>query len=49
VRSAEFADALAKGLIRFANFLHAKKITADSIQPAGLRKEVQKQLKTSLE
>jgi uncharacterized protein YcaQ len=49
VKSAEFANALAKGLIRFANFLHAKKITADSIQPAGLRKVVQKQLKTSFE
>jgi uncharacterized protein YcaQ len=49
VKSIEFADALAKGLIRFARFLDAKKITTDSIQPAGLRKEVQRQLKTSLE
>jgi uncharacterized protein YcaQ len=47
VKSAEFADALAKGLIRFAKFLDAKKITMGAIQPARLRKEVQKQLKTS--
>jgi uncharacterized protein YcaQ len=49
VKDIEFANALAKGLIRFASFLDAKKITTDFILPAGLRKEVQKQLKTSFE
>ena len=49
VKDTEFADALAKGLIRFAKFVEAKKVTTDSIQPAGLRKEVQRQLKASLE
>ena len=47
VKSVEFAQALAKGLIRFAKFVEAKKITIDSIQPAGLRKEVQRQLRLS--
>jgi uncharacterized protein len=45
VKSVELANALAKGLIRFARFVDAKRITTASIQPAGLRKEVQKQLK----
>ena len=49
VKDTEFADALAKGLIRFAKFVEAKQVTTDSIQPAGLRKEVQRQLKASLE
>lgn len=45
VKDVEFANALAKGLIRFAKFLDAKKITTDSIRPAGLRKEVQRILR----
>jgi uncharacterized protein YcaQ len=49
VKSVEFADALAKGLIRFAKFLGAKKVTADCIQPAGLRREVQKQFRLFFE
>lgn len=47
VKDFEFASALAKGLIRFAKFLNARKITTDCIQPAGLRREVQKQLRIS--
>ena len=48
VKDAQFADALAKGLIRFAKFLEAKKVLTDSIQPAALRKAVQRQLKAAL-
>jgi uncharacterized protein YcaQ len=49
LKSAEFAHALAKGLIRFAKFLDAEKMITDSIQPAGLRREVQKQVRASFE
>ncbi|HSL45157.1 MAG TPA: crosslink repair DNA glycosylase YcaQ family protein [Anaerolineales bacterium] len=49
VKDIEFVNALAKGLNRFASFVEAKEITTDSIQPARLRKEVQKQLRKSLE
>ncbi|HEY3474674.1 MAG TPA: crosslink repair DNA glycosylase YcaQ family protein [Anaerolineales bacterium] len=48
VRDVDFANALAKGLIRFARFLEARRVSTDIIQPAGLRKEVGKQLKASL-
>jgi hypothetical protein len=48
VKSVEFADALAKGLIRFAKLLDAKKITTDSIRPPGLRREIEKHIRTSL-
>ena len=48
VKDAEFADALAKGLIRFAKFLGARRVITDTIQPSELRKEVRKQLKTLL-
>jgi hypothetical protein len=41
-------DALAKGLIRFARFVEAKKVTTDMLNPPGLRKEVQRQLKQAL-
>ncbi len=47
VKDIRFADALAKGLIRFAKFLEAKKVLMDSIQPAALRKEVQRQVKAA--
>jgi uncharacterized protein YcaQ len=47
VKATEFATALAKGLIRFARFVGARKVEADSLRPAGLRKEVQKQLKSA--
>jgi uncharacterized protein YcaQ len=40
VRDVEFANALAKGLIRFAKFLEAKRIDISAIKPVGLRREV---------
>jgi len=48
VKDDEFANALAKGLIRFANFPGAKKVTTNSIFPAGLRKQVSHILRGSL-
>ncbi|HSO12074.1 MAG TPA: crosslink repair DNA glycosylase YcaQ family protein [Anaerolineales bacterium] len=35
-----FADALAKGLIRFAKFVEAKKVDVSAVKPAGLRKHI---------
>jgi hypothetical protein len=48
VKQAAFADALAKGLIRFARFLDAQKVMTSSIHPTGLRKHVEKVLRESL-
>ena len=48
VKDPAFADALARGLIRFAKFLEAKKITTESIRPAGLRKQVETTIRGSL-
>jgi uncharacterized protein YcaQ len=48
VKDAEFADALAKGLARFAKFVGAKKVTTNSIRPTGLRKHVEKALRSAL-
>jgi uncharacterized protein YcaQ len=45
VNDPAFADALAKGLIRFAAFVDAKKITTNSIRPPVLRKQIEKLLK----
>jgi uncharacterized protein YcaQ len=47
IKDPEFANALAKGLIRFARFLEAKKIKTDSIHPAGLRRQVESILRHS--
>jgi len=41
VKDVAFADALAKGLIRFANFVEAKKISLAGIKPLSLQKHVQ--------
>lgn len=41
IKDAGFANALAKGLVRFAKFLGARKVTTHSIHPAGLRKQVE--------
>ena len=41
VKDAAFAEALAKGLIRFAKFVGAKKINLAGIKPPSLRKHVQ--------
>ena len=48
VRDADFAAALARGLIRFAHFLGAKKVTTDAISPSPLRKQVKAILRSSL-
>jgi uncharacterized protein YcaQ len=48
VKDMDFASALGTGLVRFANFLGAKKVTTASIRPAGLRKHVEKILRGSL-
>jgi uncharacterized protein len=48
VKDIEFANALAKGLIRLAKFLDAKKITTDAIRPPGLRGEIVRILHDSL-
>jgi uncharacterized protein len=48
VKDEEFANALAKGLIRFVKFLDTKKIKTDSIRPTGLRKKVDAILRASL-
>jgi uncharacterized protein YcaQ len=45
VKNAEFASALACGLIRFAKFLEAKKIKLNTIRPTALRTEVQRLVK----
>jgi uncharacterized protein YcaQ len=42
VKDADFANALAKGLIRFARFVEAEKINLDSINPVGLKRAVKK-------
>ena len=48
VKEAEFARAFAKGLVRFAKFVQAKRVVIDSIQPAKLRKEIGATLKAEL-
>jgi uncharacterized protein YcaQ len=42
VKDADFANALAKGLIRFAKFVGAEKISLDPIKPVGLKREVKR-------
>ena len=48
VKEVEYANALAKGLTRFAKFLNAKKINPAVIQPAKLRKHIQTALKSEM-
>ena len=45
VKDADFAQALARGLIRFAKFLGAKKIKLGTIRPTALRMDVQRLVK----
>jgi len=40
VKDADFADALAKGLIRFVKFVDAKKVDLSAVKPVGLRKHL---------
>ena len=42
VKDADFANALAKGLMRFAKFVEAKKVDVSAIKPVGLRRQVKK-------
>jgi uncharacterized protein YcaQ len=49
VKDAEFADALAKGLIRFANFVEAKKVIVNTINPPGLKNAVKRILREKSE
>jgi len=42
VKDADFANALAKGLVRFAKFVGAEKITLDAINPIDLKRAVKK-------
>lgn len=42
IKDADFADALAKGLLRFAKFTEAKQIKLDSINPVSLKRELKK-------
>lgn len=48
VKDVDFAEALGRGLLRFARFLGAKKVTTNSIRPTGLRNHVEKILRGSL-
>ena len=48
VKDIDFANALARGLIRFAKFVGAKGINVASIKPIGLRKQVETMLRDSL-
>jgi uncharacterized protein YcaQ len=48
VKNAEFADALAKGVLRFAKFLGAKKVVTKPIQPKPLRQHVDTLVHSSL-
>ena len=49
VKDVDFANALARGLIRFAKFAEAKRINVATIQPIGLRKQVEVILRVSLD
>jgi uncharacterized protein YcaQ len=49
VKDIAFADALARGLARFARFLEAKKVITQSIRPTSLRSHVQSRLRKELE
>ena len=49
MKDIEFAYALAKGLIRLAKFVDAKKININSVRPVGLRRHVQKMISDLLE
>ena len=48
VKDAAFADALAKGLIRFAKFVDAKKADVTAIKPVGFRREVKRVISEQL-
>ena len=45
VKDPDFANALARGLVRFARFLNAKRVDVSAMKPAGLRKQVQREIR----
>ena len=45
VKDVDFANALAKGLIRFAKFVDAKRVNVEVIKPIALRREVEQRLR----
>jgi len=49
VKDADFAEALGKGLIRFARFVEAERIDLNSIKPVGLRNAVKKLVKKEID
>lgn len=49
VKHIDFANPLARGLIRLARFLEAKRIHIASVQPIALRKQVASFLRDSLD
>ena len=49
IKDLEFANALARGLIRFAEFLEAKRINVGVIRPTRLHKQVQAIISESME
>jgi uncharacterized protein YcaQ len=49
IKEEAFTDALAKGLIRFADFVGAKKLDLNKIKPASLQSAVLKKLKSESE
>ena len=48
IEDADFVNAFAKGLVRFAKFVEAKRVELGSIQPIKLRKHLTKTLKAEL-
>jgi uncharacterized protein len=48
IKDATFADAFARGLIRFAKFLGAKKVDVSVINPTGLRKHIKRTVEEQL-
>jgi hypothetical protein len=48
IKDADFTDAFAKGLVRFARFVNAKRVKMDAIQPAKLRRQIETTLKVEL-
>ncbi len=48
VKEVEFANALARGLLRFAKFLNVQKVKTAAIQPAKLRKYIDATIKSEI-
>jgi uncharacterized protein YcaQ len=48
VKDMEFANAFARGLLRFAKFLNARKVKTAAIQPLKMRKHIDAILKTEM-